>query len=86
MYLLYELLITLFGILTFILLCCWYNKYRIIALKNHNNNNRIVPTWIISPQVLKINYNNEKHDISTVSTIIEFPDKNRLHEVALVTI
>ena len=96
MNLFYEVLLTLFGISAFILLCCFFTKYSnrltrldtMIALENHikKNKNRIVPMWIISPQVLNINDNNEKQDISTVSTIIEFPDKNKLHEVALVTI
>jgi hypothetical protein len=87
----YEVLLTLFGISAFILLCCFFTKYSniMITLKNHKrtkNKNRIVPIWTISPQVLNINDNNEKQDITTVSTIIEFPYKNRLHEVALVTI
>ena len=102
MNLFYEVLITLTGISAFILLCCFFTKYSnrlynnritrldtMISLKNHKrtkNKNRIVPIWTISPQVLNINDNYEKQDITTVSTIIEFPYKNRLHEVALVTI
>ena len=85
MNLFYEILLTLFGISAFILLCCFFTKYSntMISLKNKS---RIVPMWTISPQALKLSDNQEKQSVSTVSTIIEFPDKNRLHEVALVTI